>query len=276
MSPNKQPFRIVQAVLKRCNVPEHTSKYSNRIFTNHQHLYLLILKTFARLSYRRTELFVHCFVQADIGLKRTPNYSTPSKFLKRIPAGWIMASMLAFTHVFRTLLIDGTGFSNECSKYYEVRVLGKTAKRSFTKVVLAATPSGMAAALIHAGKGSEAGYLVPILQKFCHRKIRRVLGDKGYDSLENFNYCRSRGIDAVIPVREGARHGLRRRLLERSKTDAFLRKYHGRSLVESMFHAVKQKYGGTVRARRPELQFKEIALKFLTHNLEKEVSFCRF
>jgi len=49
--------------------------------------------------------------------------------------------------------------------------------------------------------------------------------------------------------------------------DEWLQHYHRRSNVETTFSMIKRKFGGAVRAKKPEAMANEVLLKCLAHNL---------
>ena len=53
----------------------------------------------------------------------------------------------------------------------------------------------------------------------------------------------------------------------RNHNDQFKKYYHKRSNVESVFGAVKKKFGGAVLSKNPDAQVNEVLCKFLAYNL---------
>ena len=50
--------------------------------------------------------------------------------------------------------------------------------------------------------------------------------------------------------------------------DTFNSEYHQRSIIEAVFGAIKKMYGNDTRCRRPENQFREIAIRIIYYNIE--------
>ena len=69
---------------------------------------------------------------------------------------------------------------------------------------------------------NDSPYLIPLLES---EKIEEVYADKGYDSLRNIRFVMDRGGTPYIAIRENVHRGLRRRLLEKSKSSGWKKKY---------------------------------------------------
>lgn len=52
-----------------------------------------------------------------------------------------------------------------------------------------------------------------------------------------------------------------------SNREAWLRKYHKRSVIESVFSSIKRKLGGYVTTIKRKMQIAEISLKIIVYNL---------
>tara|TARA_B100000315_G_scaffold179028_1_gene167730 strand:- start:59 stop:466 length:408 start_codon:yes stop_codon:yes gene_type:complete len=70
--------------------------------------------------------------------------------------------------------------------------------------------------------------------------------DKGYDAEWLHQFFASLKVRSIAPVRKGARRGRYRKKLR----DNFPEKlYHKRSIVESVIHALKQRFGGHIGSK---------------------------
>jgi transposase len=96
--------------------------------------------------------------------------------------------------------------------------------------------------------------------------------DKGYDSekiheliRDTLNSC------SLIPIRNRRRKrisGYYRRLIAQSFD---LDKYHQRNKVETVFSVLKRKFGESLKARKYQLQIKEIKIKVILYNLTRMI-----
>ena len=103
--------------------------------------------------------------------------------------------------------------------------------------------------------------LGPQVLKRNSDQVEILTADKGYDSAEFRDFLRSKGIRPVIKHRDFS--SLDRAHNARLDDDI----YGQRAVVESIFAAIKQRFGGTLRARTWFGQFRELVLKAAVFNL---------
>ena len=88
--------------------------------------------------------------------------------------------------------------------------------------------------------------------------------DKAYDSEKLHRYFASQNIWSIAPVKKNWRKGqLRKKLKNNFPTKI----YHKRNMVESVFHAFKQKFGSSVSSKKIGPARTEIYCKTILHNL---------
>jgi IS5 family transposase len=93
-------------------------------------------------------------------------------------------------------------------------------------------------------------------------RLKIVTADKGYDWDDLRDELRDADIRPVIKHREFSSLDM----AHNARHDDDI--YHRRSAVESVFFALKQRYGDTLRARRWFGQFRELVLKAAIRNIE--------
>jgi hypothetical protein len=107
----------VLRALRKARTPLRSSKYSNHIYTMHQHCVLLVLREKEHKSYRDfVDWLYECeALCAFIGLQRIPHFTTLQKAAQRIQTtvlNSIISAFISFTHIRKLFLsVDGTGFS---------------------------------------------------------------------------------------------------------------------------------------------------------------------
>lgn len=94
----------------------HKSKFSNKLYTQYQHLFLLVYKQFRKFTYKELleDLSDNITLRAYLGLNKLPEYTTLIKFAKRIPIAIFDKLMVAFSKFIeqpKKVAIDGTGIS---------------------------------------------------------------------------------------------------------------------------------------------------------------------
>ena len=120
-------------------IPLHKSKYSNKLFSQFQHLFLLVYKQFRKLTYEEllTDLASNNGLRGYLGLNKLPHYTTLIKFAKRLPCRVLDKMVLAFKHLIpkpKRVALDATVLSlDNASPHYCKRIGKKTSKRPFMK-----------------------------------------------------------------------------------------------------------------------------------------------
>ncbi len=126
----------------------------------------------------------------------------------------------------------------------------------------------------------DSEMLIPLLKQLADRigpnRIRKVLGDRGYDSKPNYNYAEKRGITPTIRPRENASPYTRQPLTRKRLVKAISRhgytkwarkaKYGLRWAVEGFFSTFKRLYGECLKATSPMGMLKEIIMKLHFYN----------
>lgn len=105
-------------------------------------------------------------------------------------------------------------------------------------------------------------------------RVKKVLGDGGYDTHDNFQFLATEGIEAGIKVREdsnpdcgGEREEVVRAYLKDPPGWKERVGYGRRWMAEAFFSGFKRLFGEVVQAKRFERMVKEIKLKVWVYNL---------
>jgi IS5 family transposase len=97
-------------------------------------------------------------------------------------------------------------------------------------------------------------------------QVEILAADKAYDSAEFLEYLRSKGVRPIIMHRQFSS-------LDRAHNARFDDVIYGqREVVESIFAAIKQRFGETLRARTWFGQFRELVLKAAVFNVISALS----
>ncbi len=103
--------------------------------------------------------------------------------------------------------------------------------------------------------------------------IKEVVADKAYLSRDNLNLVASLGATAYVPFKSNSVPGEAGTIWERMfhyysfNREAFLKRYHQRSNVESTFAMLKAKFRDHVRSKTDVAMKNEVLCKFLCHNI---------
>ncbi len=104
--------------------------------------------------------------------------------------------------------------------------------------------------------------------------INQVSGDKAYAAPNNFQTvedCRGTAYLAFKVTSTSSMGGIFERMLPlfSLNKDDYLRHYHRRSNVESVFSSVKRKFGDAVRSRTPVAMKNEVLAKLVCHYISQ-------
>jgi transposase len=266
--------------LRKTRIPLFSCKFSKRTYTQHQHLSLLVLKTYLNLGYRETSDLAHelWVTLSTFELKEVPHFTTLQKFFERIPNRWLETLLYRVIHHYKSikyLAIDATGFSAaRASSYFMVRMGRRTEYSNFLKMSLLLDVKRRlpVAACCHNKSGHDIVDFLPLMKKI-DKPVEYFVADKAYDSEANFAYLKDRGIKPIIPLRIGRQSingRLRNEMIDKWATHPTVEKqYHQRSLIESFFSAVKRRLGANVKSRLWNLQRREAMLKVLVYSMSR-------
>jgi len=107
--------------------------------------------------------------------------------------------------------------------------------------------------------------IAPQVVKRNAESITALTGDKGYDDQKLRRLARDHDVRPLIKHREFS--SLHKAWNARLDTDL----YHQRSINETVNAAIKQKFGAFVRSRVWWKQFRELVIKCVVHNIEREI-----
>lgn len=278
--------RLIKAVcevgvwLDVVNVPVYSGKYSKQVYTQHQLLQCLVVKTVYRLKYRELAelLQVSDTLRDCIGLEKVPHFTTFQKFAARFPCRILHQIITSISKYLRSgtlsIALDSTGFSLDTSSYhYSRRIRRLERHRSYVKTTMAVDTETQAVTAIKTRlkRRHDIVDAKPTLNKSrLVGKIKNVVADRGYDSEDLMTFIKDTlKAEPIIDLKYmdkplSKTGGSNRKQL---KKDFPLKTYHQRSKVETVNSTIKRKFGSTIHARNGKTQKQETHLKALIHNL---------
>ena len=268
--------------LRKTRIPLFSCKFSKKTYTQHQHLTLLVFKTYLNIGYRQICDFAHeLWSTVEIlSLPKVPHFTTLQKFFERVPNRWLEILLSRVLHHYNSikyLAIDATGLAaDRTSKYYQARIGKSGWSSNFLKMSLLVDVKRRlpVAVCCHNRARHDTRDLIPLLKK-VKKPVKYFVADKAYDFDKNFIEISRRGMKPIIPLRIGwqcVSSKTRKRILHEWATNpAIERQYHQRSIIESVFSAIKRRLGEEVRSRLWNLQRREAMFKVVVYSMLRQM-----
>ena len=267
-------FRIVK-------LPLHSSKFSNKIYSNFQHLYLLVYKQFRKFTYEEllTDIADNGSLRAYLGLNKLPHYTTLIKFAQRLPFKILEKLVLAFKQLIpktRKVTLDSTGISlDNASPHYCKRIGLPVKKRPFMKTSFIFDIEHYLILLckLRKNKRHDSVDAKPMIKKLSkHYEPDIFYADRAYDDNNIFKLVFEE-LDAYplilqkrLDIPKHKRKGEYRKLTY----DVFdYGEYLQRNKGETGNAMFKKRFGASTRARKDRLQKIEIMFRVVAFNIDR-------
>ena len=268
-------------LFKIAKIPLHFSKFSNKLYSNFKHLFLLIYKQFRKFTYEEllTDLASNLDLRLYLGLNKLPHYTTLIKFAKKLPSQIINKLIVSFKQLISTpkrVAIDATGFSlDNNSSHYCKRVGIPYKKRPFMKTTFIVDIDNYIILLTKMRKGhkhdtKDAYPLINMLSKYY--KPDKLYADRGYDSNEIFKLVFEKLkaypmiLQRNLKIPKHRRSGTYRKITY----DEFdYGEYLQRNKIETCNSMIKKRFGSKVKSKRTKCQRVEIFLRIVAYNIDR-------
>lgn len=277
----------MKARLVRLAFPLYRNERSNHLYTQHQHLVLLVLRQWMGKSYREfCEWIGMCTaVLRLLGMVRMPHFTTLQKFSGRLDEDLLDRLLGSYAEQLDEvqLAVDSTGFSCTSASHYFVEVLRRSKEKGAEIGIMAVrrhlkqtigVDVGTQLILVmreRVGPTNDAPDMIPLLQKLHGTaRVRAVLADKGYDSedIRRFIWYTMHA-ESHIPLRM-SRNARVNHIYRRKQAAEFDEvKYHRRALVETVHSVLKRVMRGDVLARNRFGQHVELELRTIAYNARR-------
>ena len=249
-------------------IPKYFSKYSNKIYCNHQKLAIIVLMQKLKLTSRGIVSWLRCNSEArlHLGLHRVPVHTTILRFARKV--GFVVERVLDIRQA-SSVAVDGTGFELESKSYYYRNVYDSDQKKrnkEYLKLSVAADTESQVV-LSYKIRKKFRNDTIDFKNLLKELKVDYVVADKGYDSkgnrefvlykLKAIPFIPYRKISKVYTFRGG------------SKLKFDKKKYNQRSKIETIFSAIKRKYGSVIRSKSFSTQKVELISKLIAYNIDR-------
>jgi transposase len=254
-------------------------------------LYCAILKVYSGLSGRRA-VGVYRNV-ADRGLlEKVPSYRTASRALNRCEVTPLLYQLVSISALPLAGLEEGgmvapdsTGVQTTSFGAWREAKHGEQRVKKWLKLhaMVGTKTHVVLRAVVGDEYSADAIHFVPLLRDTFEQGFRpaEIVADKGYLSKENYGLADELGIGAYIPFKANTVSNEVNRIrgvqtpaawqkayhLFQANREEFDQNYHRRSNVESVFSALKRKFGEYIRSKNPVAQVNEVLCKIIAYNL---------
>lgn len=243
-------------------------------------VFCAVVKVYSTVSGRRAIGDLgECHAKGYIA--KVPHYNSTFNYLENpaltpILKALIEESATPLKAVESQFAVDASGFSTcRFERWYDPKYGRERSARQWIKAhLMCGTSTHIVASVeITESEAHDAPYLPPLLKSTAERfEVAEVSGDKAYLSKRNLAAIVGAGATPYIPFKANSTGGgpeLWRRLFHfySLNRETFLRHYHRRSNVETVFSMIKGKFGDAVRSKTPVAQVNEVLCKVLCHNL---------
>lgn len=250
------------------SIPRYFSKFSNKIYCNHQKLAIYVLMQKFKTTTRGIVSILRASsdMRMHLGLSRVPVHSTIVRFVNKIKK---QINNLLDIRQADTVAIDATGFELESKSYYYRTVWNRDKKQKAKRymklnVVVDVKSQRIMTYRLHKSYRHESQSFIPLIKDL---KIKYVLADRGYSGkkIRNFVIKKLKAIPVIPRKKNEGKH-----LVTRNKALEFEEeRYLKRSIAENVFFCIKQKYGPVLRNRSCATQKTEAISKLIAHNVDR-------
>ena len=269
-------FRIAE-------IPLYFSKFSNKMYSNFQKLFLLVYKQYRKFTYEEvmTDLADNQSLKAYLGFQVLPHYTTLVKFCQQLPRFIIEKLVLAFRKLIpesKKVAIDATGMSlDNASPHYCKRIGLPFKKRPFmkTNAIVDLDTFMILLCSLRKSRSHDSKDAKPLLKKLARHYAPEVLyADRGYDDEQIFKLVFEKvGAYPLILQRRIELENHRRQGHYRKQTFKVFDygEYLQRNKIETTFSMLKRRFGSATRAKTIKTQKTDIFLKVIAFNIDRLV-----
>lgn len=267
-------FRIAE-------IPMHFSKYSNKLYSNYKHLFLLVYKQSRKFTFEEllTDLADNLTLRAYLGLDKLPHYTTLIKFAQKLPNMVLDKLLSAFKSLIappKRVAIDSTGISlDNASPHYCKRIGLLFKKRPFLKSTFIVDIEQYIILLCKNRKKTrhdtvDAKPLIKRLSEIYEPEV--FYADRGYDDEEVFKlvFENLNAYPLIFQKRQNVpKH--RRQGLYRKKTFSEFDycEYLQRNKIETVNSMFKKRFGSSIKAKTNKTQKFEMLTRIIAFNIDR-------
>jgi transposase len=262
-------------------IPLHFSKFSNKIYSNYKHLFLLVYKQFRKFTFEElmTDLEDNITLKAYLGLRNLPHYTTLIKFAKRMPLAVLDKLLVAFKHLVpnpKKVAIDATGISlDNASQHYCKRIGRPYQKRPYMKTTFIVDIEKFLILVCKQRKKPrhDTKDAKPAITKLAkHYGPEVFYGDRGYDSEDIFKQCfeELKAYPLIFQKNQEVPKHRKKGAYRKMTCDVFdYGEYLQRNRIETCNSMFKRRFGSNVKDKTDKTQKVNIILRVIAFNIDR-------
>lgn len=249
----------VKHLLKKCGMPRFLHHFGPKMYELWQHIFALFIKQFCQLSYRRVTFLLRS-LGFDVATKST---------LQRYAANlnlpfWQNILSKTVGRISKIGAIDGTGLAKTNTSWHYIKRIERKLPKTGYKLSVLAVKNKVITLRLRSKLAHDIKDVKYLLNKASKLPSILVM-DRAYDSERLHKYCRYYlNIETIVPPRKNCLRGYYRKQL---KNEFPKKLYNKRSRIESLFHAIKQKFGDSICSKKIGPARSEMYCRAILHNI---------
>ena len=268
-------------LFKIAELPLYFSKFSNKIYSNFQKLFLLIYKQFRKFTYEElmTDIASNKEFRLYLGLNHIMDYTTLIKFAKQLPLKVLDKLVIAFKKLIpqpEKVAIDATGISlDNASPHYCKRIGLSVKKRPFMKTTFVVDIDTYIILLCKMRKGHrhDTKDAKPLIKKLAlHYQPDQFYADRGYDDNNIFELVMNKlhAYPFILQKRLNVPKHRRSGIYRKMTFDTFdYGEYLQRNKIETTNSMIKKRFNNNVKSRIDKTQKFEVFCRVIAFNIDR-------
>ena len=281
LSKYKKVADFCYELCRLAEIPLHFSKFSNKIYSNYNHLFLLVYKQFRKFTFEdlMTDLEDNLTLRAYLGLKKLPHYTTLIHFAKRLPMSVLDKLIVAFNKLIpmpQKVAIDATGISlDNASPHYCKRIGKPYEKRPYMKTTFIVDIERYLILVCKQRKKVrhdtiDAKPAIKKLSKHYHPEI--IYGDRGYDDNDLFKQCfeELKAYPLIFQKNQSVPKHKKSGTYRKMTCETFdYGEYLQRNKIETCNSMFKKRFGSNTQSKLNKTQKVSIITRVIAFNIDR-------
>jgi transposase len=242
--------------------------------------FAMAMKVYGTMSARRTTTDLEA--SKDAGhMDKAPRYNTLFDYFDKPEMTGLLTNLIEksaqpLASVERAFAVDSTGFGTAVYRRWYDQKYGREMKEHTwlrCHAIIGTTTNIVTGVKVTGSDGADCPQLPELVDATKGAfKMEQVSADRAYLSHENLAAIEAAGASPFVPFKinssgDGSPAWRKMRAVFMFQRDEFLAAYSKRTRIESVFSAIKRKFGQNVRSKTFTAQVNEILCKLLAHNL---------